>query len=369
MNRTILYYPTIDIPRSNWLKHALLYWDEVSSIVPTSYDDQFLYDLSPDIQYLIGEEQFRPIQPETLISGENNWEKFQEFQDEFREVVQSPNFERYRKRSLYRANNHRVHQNKVEQKKGRIHRNKTSDGIFYFLEDLGLATREGNDEWLKFEHNTALLYMSLLAKYLADVDSEQTTIGTDLIAYEKFNFKSTQRSDAFPVVSFDLNNILPTPNENVSLEQIINFKRRRADNLRHFKKTISDFQTQISNSNSNAELKESAINFQEDLINGVQDLTAVLRDSNIENTLKTFKSLINVRSPALWTAAGTIVNNHLDFIHLPINLTTIGIPAMAALELSTKYIEGRNKRMAETRQSSFSYLYYARKSGIISRRW
>lgn len=369
MNRTILYYPTIDIPRSSWLKHALLYWDEVSSIVPSSYDEQFLYDLSPDIQYLIGEEQFRPIQPETLISGENNWEKFQEFQDEFREVVQNPNFERFRNRNLYRTNNHRIHQNKVEQKKGRIHRNKTSEGLFHFLEDLGLATREENDEWLKFEHNTALLYMSLLAKYLADIDSEQTTIGTDFIAYEKFNFKSTRRNDGFPVVSFDLNNILPTPNDNVSLEQIINFKRQRADNLRHFKRTISDFQTQISNSNSNAELKESAINFQEDLINGVQDLTAVLRDSNIENTLKTFKSLIDIKSPTLWTAAGTVINSHLDFVHLPINLTAIGIPAMAALELSTKFIEGRNKRMAETRQSPFSYLYYARKSGIISRRW
>lgn len=369
MNRTILYYPTIDIPRSSWLKHALLYWDEVSSIVPTSYDDRFLYDLSPDIQYLIGEEQFRPIKPETLISGENNWEKFQEFQDEFREVVQNPQFERFRNRNFYRPNNHQIHQNKVEEKKGRIHRNKTSDGLFYFLEDLGLATRDNNEEWLKFEHNTALLYMSLLAKYLADVDSQQTTIGTDFIAYEKFNFKNTRKDGAFPVVSFDLNNILPTPNENVSLEQIINFKRLRADNLRHFKRTISDFQTEISNSKSNAELKESAINFQEDLINGVKDLTAVLRDSKIENNLKTFKSLINIKSPTFLTAAGTLINSHLDFVHLPINLTTIGIPAMAALELSTKLIEGRNKRMAETRQSPFSYLYYAGKGGIISRRW
>ncbi len=369
MNRTILYYPTIDIPRNSWLKHALLYWDEVSSIIPSTNDDRFLYDLSPDIQYLIGEEQFRPIQPETLISGENNWDKFQQFQEEFRQVVLDPNFERYRNRISNSANDHRIHQNKVEQIGGRIHQNKTSVGLFYFLEDLGLATREDNDEWLIFEHNTALLYMSLLAKYLADVDSEQTTIGTDLIAYEKFNFKRVRKNGGFPVVSFDLNNILPTPNKNVSLEQIIQFKRRRTDNLRHFKRIISDFQTEISNSESNAELKESAINFQENLINGVQDLTAVLRDSNIESTLKTFKSLINLKSPTLWTTTGTILNSHLDYIHLPINLTVIGISAMAALELSTKYIETRNKQMAETRQSPFSYLYYAKKSGIINRRW
>lgn len=368
MNRTILYYPTINIPRTSWLKHALLYWDEVSSIIPMN-NGQFLYELSPDIQYLIEEGQFRPIQPETLISGENNWEKFQEFQDEFRDVVQNPYFITFRNRNLYRTKNHLIHKNKVEQKKGRIHRNKTSEELFHFLEDLGLATREENDEWLIFEHNTALLYMSLLAKYLAEVDSEQTTIGTDFYAYEKFNFKNIRRNDSFPVISFDLNNILPSPNENVSLEQIINFKRHRADNLRHFKSKISDFQTQISKSKSNAELKESAINFQEELVNGVQDLTAVLRDSNIENSLKTFKSLIDIKSPTLWTTAGAVINSHLDFVHLPVNLTTIGIPAMAALELSTKFIEGRNRRMAETRQSPFSYLYYARKSRIISRRW
>lgn len=368
MNRTILYYPTINIPRSSWLKHALLYWDEVSSIVPFGYDGSYMFELSTDIQYLIEEEQFRPIAPETLISGEHNWEKLQEFQEEFKEVVLSPYFKRFRSRYKYKTKNYRIHQNKVEQKKGRIHRNKTSEELFYFLESLGLAIRDDNDEWLKFEHYTALLYMSLLAKYLAEVDNEQTTIGTDFITYERFNFKNTGKKGGFPVVSFDLNNILPTPDGSVSLEEIINFKRRRSDNLRHFKRTISDFQTKVSNAQSNAELKETAIDFQEDLINGVQDLTAVLKDAKIENTLKTFKSLINIKSPTLWAAAGTVLNSHLDFVHLPLNLTAIGIPAMAALELSTKYVEARNKRMAETRQSPFSYLYYARKRRIISMR-
>lgn len=33
-----LYYPTIDITNEQWLKTAILYWDEISTIVPSSID-------------------------------------------------------------------------------------------------------------------------------------------------------------------------------------------------------------------------------------------------------------------------------------------------------------------------------------------
>lgn len=34
MAQTILYYPTINIQDGAWLRNAILYWDEVPSIVP-----------------------------------------------------------------------------------------------------------------------------------------------------------------------------------------------------------------------------------------------------------------------------------------------------------------------------------------------
>ena len=48
MAQTILYYPTIDIQDGAWLRNAILYWDEVSSIVP--YEGYS--DFSPEILYL-----------------------------------------------------------------------------------------------------------------------------------------------------------------------------------------------------------------------------------------------------------------------------------------------------------------------------
>ena len=49
MAQTILYYPTIDIQDGAWLRNAILYWDEVSSIVP--YEGY--PDFSPEILFIL----------------------------------------------------------------------------------------------------------------------------------------------------------------------------------------------------------------------------------------------------------------------------------------------------------------------------
>ena len=367
MNRTILYYPTIDIPRNNWLRHSLLYWDEVSSIVPKSWDDKFLINLSPEIRYLLDKGQFRPIKPEDLISKGDTWQEFENFQQEFRDCVSSPNFRKFINRR-HPFSQYRIHQNKVGDTY-KVHSNKTSDSIYYFLQELGLANRDGNNEWINFESNTALLYMSLLAKYLADIDSNQTTIGTDYVSYEKFNFKRVSEKDGFPVVSFNLNNVLPTPRENVPFERIISFKKEREQNLRHFKRTMSDFQSKISGATSNAEMKEIAINFQETLLNGVDDLTSVLKDHRIDFRIKSLKSLINLKTPTsiatALTAAGAVVNSNLNLVSVPLDLTFLGLGAIGAIELTVNFIDNRNKERAKLRESPFSYIYYARQQGII----
>jgi hypothetical protein len=366
MNRTILYYPTIDIPRTSWLRHAVLYWDEVSSIVPKSWEDNILVELSPDIQFLMSEGHFRPIKPEDLIFKRDNWEAFEQFQREFQEIVSSKQFQMFLQRS--HKSEYQIHVNKVGPNSlAKIHGNKTSDSIFDFLVERGLAKQDRKGDWLLFEQNTALLYMSLLAKYLADIDGNQTTIGTDLIAYEKFNFRRVTNDGGFPVVSFNLERVLPMPKDSVSFKRIVDFKKKRNQNLLHFKRLLSDFQSKISKSKSQAELKETAIDFQEGLIIGVQDLHAVLRDSKIESGFKSFKSLVSLKSPSLLASVGAIANAKLDLIHLPISFQAVGIVAMGAIEVTTNYIELRNKIRAKERESPFSYIYQAQNHGILRR--
>lgn len=364
--RTILYYPTINIPSKSWLRHALLYWDEVSSIVPQSWGDRYLYELSPEIHYLIDEGQFRAIRPDDLILKGDNWEALHEFQNEFKTTIQSPQFKRFLENRLFLSS--RIHTDKVENSKlvARVHSNKTSDNLFHFLEDLGLAKRDNrNAQWLMFERRTALIYMSLLAKYLADIDKKQTTIGTDLAIYENFNFKRVREKDGFPVVNLNISNVLPIPIANVPLEKIIDFKKKRKDELLNFRKILMDFQSKLSKTKSNEELKEIVVNFQENIEAGIKGVSSALKDSRIETLFKSFKSLINLKSPTAVASGLALANEKYHFINTPIYLKIAGLATIGILELTCSYIELRNKQLAKTRESAFSYLLQAQRSGII----
>jgi hypothetical protein len=76
--RTILYYPSIRVPMTPWLRQVLLYWDEVSSIVPYEVENNAFFPISYDIQYLRDEGEFRPIHPEMLIRSQNDFDEFHE---------------------------------------------------------------------------------------------------------------------------------------------------------------------------------------------------------------------------------------------------------------------------------------------------
>lgn len=53
-----LYYPTIDIQNTNWLKTAILFWDSISTIVPESLNQPYK---RPDTQYLADIGFLRPL--------------------------------------------------------------------------------------------------------------------------------------------------------------------------------------------------------------------------------------------------------------------------------------------------------------------
>lgn len=366
MKRNLLYYPAINIPKTEWLKSALLYWDEVSSIVPSDDNGNLLIQLDKDIEYLMDIEVFRPIRPETLILGRDNWEQLEDFQNEFKEIVEGTKFQaRLQRHST--VFNSPVHPDKINDSTvSRIHSNKTSGGIFEFLENKGLARREDGYEWMQFEPNVAFLYMSLLAKYLADIDKEHTSIGTDNEIYENFNFQKVYKTKGFPVASLALKNVLPVPKNEVSIKQIIKFKEKRKDNLLNFNQKLSEFQKVVANSESHAEFKENVINFQDQLIKGVNDLHDVLGDSNIETVFSSVKTLFSLKSPTFIASVVAVVNNSNNYLNLPLDLTGIGV--MGGIELSTKYLASRNKNRAILRESPFSYLYHATAGGIIKRR-
>ena len=66
MTETILYYPTIKVTDSPWLRNAILYWDNIATIVPSIYKEDYY---TPEMGLLEETNMYKSVSP-TII--ENN---------------------------------------------------------------------------------------------------------------------------------------------------------------------------------------------------------------------------------------------------------------------------------------------------------
>lgn len=102
MAQTILYYPTINIQNSAWLRNAVLYWDEVSSIVP--YEDY--PNFSPEVLFLQRLGVYKAVYPQNLFSSE--------FAEDFCNSI-------VKRIAAYEA---RIINNEVQNSRAQVHKNK-----------------------------------------------------------------------------------------------------------------------------------------------------------------------------------------------------------------------------------------------------
>lgn len=350
--RTILYYPTISIPDTSWLRQALLYWDEIGSIVPQMGNETLLL-LTPEIEYLRAEGVFRPFNPETLIKRPDGWEVLQEFEKEFKDIIKTDSFQRLI-----------GHQKKLN---SLVHHDKVGGELFDdFLQAEGLAATNSNDpEWYLFEEKTALLYMSLLAKYLSDIDIQVTFPGTDRPEYEGLIFKTSSMHQGFSCLDTRFNNVLPIPREDIALSDILHFKSKRHAELLSFRALLDEFQQSLSKSEDVRQIKDVLLKFKDKLEKGVSDLDALLRDSSISTLVGTLKTIVNVKSPTLIGAIGVSAGYVTKIAELPIEWTVAGLGTMGLVEIGSHLIHKRNEKRATLRGSGFAYLYRASTEGLL----
>lgn len=354
MVRVMLYYPTIIIPEY-WQKGTILYFDTICSIVPKAWEDEVndrpsilnehervSYD---DMKYLEGLEQYRSIKP----SG-GYFEKAPEFEREFKDIIMSSKF-----RSKIDPN---------WERKGtisKVHKEKFFYEIENFLADQNLLiTNKIDSQWGYFEEKTALLYMALLAKYLSNNETDKPIPSTDSEEYQKLTYETSLFGDSFVSFSADLLNILPMPKRNVKMNKIIKFKRRNEMALLSFRDVLDKLESDLANANNENEIRKIQNRYQDKLKFETMKLDASMRDYGIETVLASLKSLIDIKSPALLETLGAL---GLGFIQ-----PHIGIPLIAAtatVQLGYTLISNWNKRSAALRDKSYSYLYQAKRAGII----
>lgn len=345
MKRSLLYYPKINIEDNEWLRNAILYWDEVCSIVPRNCD----YLISPELQYLEQQDFYRALNPMDLFISD-----FREsFEDE---VIKRLNYCINVKKD--KAVN--IHKDKIMMPDMNtiINYHKMSNKLYCFMEKNNLIQVHGNDVWLQMNSEVANLYMSILAKYLAKIDHNDVVIGTDSTTnFMKAYNKAINNNGEICLINV-MDRILPSPSLTVPIEDLIKFKNTRRNELLHFREVIDEYESQLKKSEDTSELKHMMVLFSNKLEREISDVEKLMKENRIEYRLSSLKSLIEIQVPNALFILGQAFGS-------PRWITGLSLATNGALAIGTNILKLRKKQDEVFSNCGFSYLYYAKQSGII----
>lgn len=216
MRDNALYFPYISVPDNRWTIKTLLYWDKLSSIVPMDYIDE-PEQLRPFMQQLVQEELVEQVIPAHHIY------RIEAFEECFIQYIKP------RVASLrYTQNKKAVLHNEKLNPQSRIHAEKLGQ-IPEFLIEEGLATRI-NWGWYEVDSRIANIFMAYLASCLGALEEINAAPVTNQVRFSRMfgglnqphkRVNSKHHDKARDVI---LRSLLPVPNENVTLDQLLNFK-------------------------------------------------------------------------------------------------------------------------------------------------
>lgn len=221
MNK-ILYYPYINVPRTDWTLRTLLYYDTVGTIVPYEYFQRPANSYEPFMLELVREGLVEPINPMDVL--DKPWDIFRPF-IEFIEKDKS----KYRRLHLLKDRNN--HLAEPEFQGVRIHADKFDGEVFYHLVQLGLA-RRSEGMWYMVERSTANQLMKYLATIIGSKLEMQPTTDSfnPLFSRQVINNQNKRRE-------IILDKLIPFPEE-IDLKKVLKFKERNSNFLSAFRNRV-----------------------------------------------------------------------------------------------------------------------------------
>jgi len=220
----ILYYPHINLPRTDWTLRTLLYYDNIGSIVPQEY----FY--SPERNYdtfmleLVRSELVTPINPIDVL--DRPWE----VTNPFLELIEkNQNKLQIAKNNFKTGNQGLVHHEKFIPAK--IHADKFDENIFQGLQDLGLAKRE-DGSWYSVEKQTANNLMNYLATIIGAKTDRLPTTDKIKPFYYRHPVANQQRKRETVLM-----NLIPFP-EDLDLLKLRRFKEKHSELLTAFRTRV-----------------------------------------------------------------------------------------------------------------------------------
>ncbi len=348
MAQTILYYPNININDGQWLRNALLYWDNISSIVP--YDNYG--DLSSELLFLQDSGIYEPIYPQDLFCSE--------YVDDFCKAIvkRISIYEKGKARNFSRAGagKVRIHKEKIYAPALHtlIHYRKLPPELLDYFTDKKYINDYNTDGWMEIDEKIARIYMRTLAEYSIKCSDKDIVLGTDKVVNSREIYHSTKHRPDTQCCHLNIIDCLPQPSKNVSFEEIIDFKIRRADELNAFRQKIYELEQNIYRSQTIEEIKFHENRFIEGWENCSNDYYKALKDAKISFVLGSLNTLIAIPS------VEDLLSKHIgqEWVN---GLQIFG----GLLQVGVSYIDYKNKISLKKSDGGFSYVINARKNGLI----
>jgi hypothetical protein len=344
--RTILYYPTIEIKNPQWIRQMIFYWDEIGSIIP--YELQEEIHQSDEIKLLHDSGLFRVFSPSEYV------ENFDKLTKEF--ISKHKKIER-----------DQIIGNKWtdESKIFLVHRGKIPHELqdYFLRERVAKKVKKGYDTWFEMDTKYGMLYMSLLAKYLAnqrcEIYNTETIPGTDKMEYADMVLGGKKTDDSLPGITFKINGILPIPREDVSLIKILRFKNNRRDELDKLRTEIDYLRKKLKkNISSVNDLEDILFEFSRDYKKDVENL----------NKAASFDKLSLIQSVGidiLTTEAGFLIPKITSDMETPIEIQIAGGIVAGSIGIGKYFLDKHNEDKKNLAASSFSYIALAKRKKLI----
>lgn len=338
-----LYYPHIDIEDSDWLRSAVLFWNEIQTIAPravkTPYrtrDTKILWkegfleplrcDLHPELLDTLGKRVVALMDKEgfNLNRTRNGAEDpsvrtllhankmGMDIQHQFRRAHIHPEKLSPRLRDLAMrsglAHMHpekispRLHSHFDELRYVGMHPEKISPELRHLLNDAE-RWEDSDGEWLLVDNRFAEIYMSALAALLAKetdlapLTNEEPSMGVNLhtLLEEVKPRAPSQKKGA--LVSFVMEAIRVDPNTRI--DKLLAFRRSREDQLAELSAQFDDIASKIGECESGKELQEKTRDTYVTRIRPkLNALKAELKDSSIQSIWDGVQRAVTISVPA-----------------------------------------------------------------------
>lgn len=290
-----LYYPHINLTNKNWIKHALLFWDNISRIVPQSVEPSDGEDIIK-IKYESGFiKDYRPERWDTSRA-------FQDFSRELQPILESDIFfndrffERERRRRNYTRDyqdRRRFFSNMVRTSGTYIHVEKIEPRLKEYLFDIGIAIPGQSEweDWVKIDNEIGLLYMTYFAKSISKNKSLPIVTDVEQSFSASLYFESPINSDYNNQFEYKLGNLLietvvPKNINDVPLEKILDIRRKYDDERTAFFNEISSLSNSITGLDNGSALKDALNQHSKIILKETKNLEQLYNSHKIETATK-----------------------------------------------------------------------------------